>query len=199
VEDPSGARVPNCRVTAKNLDASNQETTVANPAGEYRFASIPSGRYSVEFSAPGFTLAKVETVLVAGASARVDAHLALGGVTEMVVIRGQKPPTPMAPRAAPGERIRVGGMVQVAKLISQPKPDYPALLQQLGVEGSVIIKMIISKNGSVLRPRVVNTVDSRLAKLAMDAVTQWQYQPALLNGEPVETLTTVTLDYQLGQ
>ena len=199
VEDPSGARVPNCRVTARNLDASNQETTVANPAGEYRFASIPSGRYALEFAAPGFTLAKMETVLVAGASARVDARLALGGATESVVIRGQKPPSPAAPRAASAERIRVGGSVQPAKLISQPKPEYPVQLQQLGVEGSVVIKLVISKDGSVLSPRVVNTVDSRLAKLAKDAVTQWRYQPALLNGEPVETLTTVTLEFQLGQ
>ena len=200
VQDPSGARVPNCRVIARNLDASNQEVTTANPAGEYRFASIPSGRYAIEFTAPGFKLAKVETVLVAGAAARVDANLELGSVTENVVIRGQKSPSvrPAAP-AASRERVRVGGMVAAARLITQVKPVYPAELQQLGVEGTVIMKAIISKAGGVLHPIVINTVDTRLAKAAMDAVAQWHYQPALLNGEPVETLTTITLDFQLDQ
>jgi TonB family protein len=200
VQDPSGARVPNCRVTAKNLDGANQETTVVNPAGEYRFASIPSGRYSVEFSTPGFVLAKVEVTLVAGATATVDAHLAIGSVNENVVVHGQKPPAASgALPAAAAQRIRVGGSVTPVRLIRQPKPAYPAELQQLGVEGTVVMKAIISKNGTVLNPTVVNTVDPRLAKAALDAVSQWQYEPALLNGEPVETVTTITLDFQLGQ
>ncbi|SPF48391.1 hypothetical protein SBA4_3900001 [Candidatus Sulfopaludibacter sp. SbA4] len=61
------------------------------------------------------------------------------------------------------------------------------------------MKAIVSKSGSVLSPKVVNTVDPRLAKAALDAVSQWQYQPALLNGEPVETITTITLDFKLDQ
>jgi len=199
VEDPSGARVPNCRVTAKNLDASNQEITVANPAGEYRLTPIPPGRYALEFAAPGFAVAKAQAVLAPGAAARVDAHLELGSVTENVLIRGQKPAATPAPRSATAQRIRVGGMVTPSRLVRQAKPDYPDALQQLGVEGTVVMKAIVSKNGTVLSPMVVNTVDPRLAKLALDAVIQWQYQPALLNGEPVETVTTITLDFQLGQ
>lgn len=198
VQDPSGARVPFCRVTAKNLDGANQETTKANEAGEYQFSSIPSGRYSLEFAAPGFVLSKVEATLVAGAAARVDANLTLGSVTESVVIRGQKSPA-AAPRATATQRIRVGGNVQAARLTSQTKPVYPAELQQLGVQGSVVMAAIISKQGTVLNPVVRNTVDPRLAQLALDAVKQWLYQPALLNGQPVETLTTITLDFQLDQ
>ena len=199
VQDPSGARVPKCRVTAKNLDGPNQETTVANPAGEYQFASIPSGHYALEFAAPGFAAAKTQVVLEAGAAARVDAMLELGAVSESVVIRGQKPAAVPAPRAASAQRIRVGGMVTPARLVSQVKPVYPAELQQLGLEGTVVMKAVISKVGAVLSPKVVNTVDPRLAQAALDAVSQWQYQPALLNGEPVETITTITLDFQLGQ
>jgi len=200
VQDPSGARIPNCRVTAKNLDASNQEVTTAGPAGEYRFASIPSGRYMLEFSTPGFMVAKVEVTLVTGATARVDANLELGSVSENVLVHGQKPSAARpAAAAASQQRIRVGGSVTAVRLISQPRPVYPADLQQLGVEGTVVMKAIVSKSGSVLSPKVVNTVDPRLAKAALDAVSQWQYQPALLNGEPVETITTITLDFKLDQ
>ena len=81
----------------------------------------------------------------------------------------------------------------------QTRPVYPPELQQLGVEGTVILRAIISKDGAVLHPQVVNSVDPRLAKAALDAVAQWQYQPTLLNGEPVETLTTIDVNFQLEQ
>jgi TonB family protein len=200
VSDPSDARVPHCRVTAQNLDGSNQETAITNEAGEYRFASIPAGRYALEFGAPGFGRAKAQAVLVAGASARVDAHLEIGGVSENLVVRGQKPSAVAAPRSSEtAQRIRVGGMVSQVRLVRQPRPVYPPELQQLGVEGTVIISAIVSKDGSVLNPTVRNTVDPRLAAAAIEAVKQWVYQPALLNGEPVEILTTITLEFQLGQ
>ena len=80
----------------------------------------------MEFAAPGFTLAKVESTLVAGATDRVDANLAVGSMSEMVVVRGQKPPTAATPRAAASERIPVGGHVTAARLIQQAKPVYPA-------------------------------------------------------------------------
>src|SRR5450432_2930944 len=60
VKDPSGAMVPKAGVTAKNLDGTNQETAVANAAGEYIFTSIPPGRYALEFRSPGFAVGMVE-------------------------------------------------------------------------------------------------------------------------------------------
>lgn len=201
VTDPSGARIPNCRVIAKNLDSGNQETVTANPAGEYRFATIPSGRYQLEFASAGFAIARKETTLVSAAVARVDAALEVGKISESVVIRGPKPGSAAVPGPIvhASERIRVGGMVSTAKLVRQPKPVYPPELQQLGVEGTVVIDAIISKDGTVLNPTVKNTIDPRLATAALDAVRKWVYQPALLNGEPVEVVTTISLDFQLGQ
>ena len=197
VQDASGARVPNCRVVAKNQDGSNQEMTRANAAGEYQFGSIPSGNYMLEFAAPGFALKRMEATVTSGQAARLDASLEMGTVSEMITVRGQKPPT-VAPRTASApQRIRVGGNVQPVRLLRQTKPQYPADLQQLGIEGTVIIRAVISKDGEVLSPKVVNTVDSRLAQIALDAFRQWRYQPSLLNGEPVETVTTVTIDFTL--
>ena len=94
--------------------------------------------------------------------------------------------------------IRVGGNVQPARIVQQVRPDYPADLQQAGVEGTVLIRAIISKDGNLLSPQVINTeIDSRLAQLALTAVKQWRYQPSLLNGEPVEVMTTVSIDFKL--
>jgi len=62
----------------------------------------------------------------------------------------------------------------------------------------VVIRAVVSTTGELLHPEVINTgVDARLAKSALEAVSQWRYQPSLLNGEPVETATTIKLDFQL--
>ena len=199
VQDPSGSRVVNCQVTAKNLDGKNQEVTKTNAAGEYVFTSIPPGHYALEFSSRGFSRTTVNAVVEAGIPSRVDANLAIGTLTEEVTITAARPgPAPVMPRAETG-RIKIGGNVQAARLIHQAKPVYPDELKQLGIEGTVVIQAIISKNGDVLVPKVVNTVDQRLADAALEAVRQWQYEPTKLNGEPVEMLTTISLTFQLGQ
>ena len=103
-------------------------------------------------------------------------------------------------RSGTPQRIPVGGNVQMARLIRQPRPDYPAELKQLGVTGVVMIQAVISKDGELLNPRVVNTdVDWRLAQSALDAVKQWRYTPTLLNGQPVEVATSVAVAYELDQ
>jgi outer membrane biosynthesis protein TonB len=50
-----------------------------------------------------------------------------------------------------------------------------------------------------MSPQVVNTVDARLVTLALENVARWAFQPALLNGEPVETQTTINIEFKLGQ
>jgi len=96
--------------------------------------------------------------------------------------------------------IRVGGNVQAAKIVRQPRPEYPADLQQAGIEGTVTLKAVISKEGLPISIQTVgNGVDQRLAVAAAKAVAQWRYQPALLNGEPVETMVTIDLSFTLDQ
>jgi TonB family protein len=201
IQDPSGARVPGSSVTAKNLDGTNEEVAVVNPAGEYGFASIPAGRYAIEVRAPGFKPGKKEIVVVAGAASRADVALAIGEISESVTIRGARTaPAAAAPRAmGTPQRIPVGGNVQAAKLLTQTRPDYPADLKQQGVTGTVTIRAIISKNGEPLNPQVISTVHQGLAQAALDAVKTWRYQPTLLNGQPVEVLTTISVAFELDQ
>jgi TonB family protein len=200
VEDPSHARVPNCQVTARNLDGTNQEVTRANAAGEYSFAAIPPGRYTLEFRSAGFKILKRDMLVVeAGKVARTNATLEVGEVSETVVIVGQKPAT-VAPATGWPQRIRVGGNVQATKLVRMARPEYPAELQQLGIQGTVVMRAVVSTTGHLLNLEAINAdVDARLVKTALDAVRLWKYQPTLLNGQPVEVATTITVDFQLGQ
>ena len=91
--------------------------------------------------------------------------------------RRWKPVTP--------QRIRVGGNVQQAKLIRQPKPVYPPLAKQARIQGVVQLSAIIGKDGTIQNLEVVSG-HPLLVQAALEAVKQWVYQPTLLNGEPVE-------------
>ena len=85
-------------------------------------------------------------------------------------------------------------------LLCRAPPQYPADLQQLGIQGAVVMRAVISINGDLLNVVALNSdVDARLVNAALDAVRLWKYQPTLLNGQPVEVVTTITVDFQLGQ
>ena len=105
------------------------------------------------------------------------------------------PPPPLPPKEAP-KRIRVGGQVQQARLISQPRPIYPALAKQARIQGTVQLQAVIAKDGSVLQLDILSG-HPLLLQSAMDAVRQWRYHPVLLNGEPVEVVTTIAVIFTL--
>jgi len=199
VVDPSGAVVPNAAVTLRNLEGKNEEVTTANLAGEFRFTSIPAARYSLQVQSRGFRIFSAEVTVTPGLESRTTARLAIGSMTESVTITGTKPSNAPPPQTTgTPQRIRVGGMVQMSRLVRQPRPIYPYDAQQEGIQGTVHIRAIISKTGDVISATVINTeIDSRLAQSALEEVKQWKYEPTLLNGEPVEIVTTIDVNFVL--
>jgi protein TonB len=117
----------------------------------------------------------------------------IGGATSMVT-PPPPPPPPEAPK--PPQRIRVGGNVQQANLVRQVKPPYPPLARQARIQGAVILEAVINRQGGVEQLRVISG-HPLLVQAAMDAVRQWKYRPTLLNGEPVEVVTTITVNFNL--
>ncbi|MGH9603738.1 MAG: energy transducer TonB [Terriglobales bacterium] len=104
--------------------------------------------------------------------------------------------TPVAvPRIAPS-RVRVSQGVVQGNAISQPKPLYPQMARMARVQGSVVLQAVISKNGNIENLRVVSG-HPMLTQSALDAVRQWRYRPYLLNGEPVEVETQITVNFNL--
>jgi TonB family protein len=196
VYDISGAAVPNATVLFKNADGSNQEMVRTGPAGEYRLATLSAGKYNVEVRAPGFALyQQAGVVLDAGVPGQLDIKLSLGTTSDSIEVVG-KGPRPVS--SGPPRRIRVGGNVQATKLVHMAKPVYPPELQAAGIEGTVLLRAVISVQGNLLGLSVINTsVAPELAKAAMDAVGQWRYTPTLLNGMPVEVATTIAVNFRL--
>jgi len=105
------------------------------------------------------------------------------------------PPPPVSPQEKV-EPIRISVGVQQANLIHQVLPVYPPLARQARVQGVVFLEALISKEGTIESLRVING-HPLLIQAAFDAVHQWRYRPTLLNGEPVEVVTTVTVNFTL--
>jgi TonB family protein len=197
VYDPSGAIIPGATISLKNIGGQNEEVARADAAGRYKLQTVPAGQYLMKVMVPGFATYQKELTLGAGSASAVNVNLSIGEVREAVDIVGKRPQPAMSASATP-QRIRVGGMVQTIKLISKVNPDYPADAQAEGVEGTVMLKAIVSKDGSLLSIKSVsNGIDPRLVRAAMAAVPLWRYQPALLNGEPVEVVTTIDVTFRL--
>ena len=199
VFDPSGARVPGANVIAANPNMKNREVAQTDAAGDFAFHSIPAGRYMLEVRVPGFDVYQQNNITVeGGAPAVVNPKLSIGGLTEKIAVIAAGAPRTQPQANGPPVRIRIGGNVQAAKLTTKVDPIYPADLQVQGVEGTVLLNAVISKEGVPLSVGVRNTaVNQEFADAALDAIRQWRYQPTLLNGEPVEVITTVTVDFRL--
>ena len=194
VYDPSGAVVPDAAVILTNSDNGLKRTTATDQAGRFSIGPLADGKYRLEVDARGFA-AKFRQFRFDGThELHFDIIVDLGWVEENLVVRGKGSPAP--PPAGP-RRVRVGGNAVPAKLVYQVKPEYPEELRSRGIVGDVILHAVISKEGTVLSPTSVSSPDPQLTEAAIFAVRQWRYQPSLLNGEPVETTTTITLNFQL--
>ena len=99
------------------------------------------------------------------------------------------------PVAKSGPR-RVGGDVQAAKLIHQVRPAYPPLAKQARIQGTVRLQAVIARDGSI-QNLVLASGHPLLVPSAMDAVRQWRYSPTTLNGETVEVLTQIDVNFTL--
>ena len=201
VTDPSGAVVPNATIKATNVDLNTTDTAYSRADGSYAFANLAPGHYSLSVMVPGFAVFRAESLDVsAGKTIQVSARLNVGSVKQTVEVGGRGTPRPEASQSATPARLRVGGMVQAANLISQTRPVYPPDLMAEGVEGTVKLQAIIGKDGTIQSlSSISGSVNQGLVSAAMDAVKQWRYKPTLLNGEPIEVMTTIDINFTLTQ
>jgi protein TonB len=131
---------------------------------------------------------------VAGGMAGGSVGGVLGGIIGGVPSAAPPPPPP--PKPLTPQRIRVGGNVQAANLITKITPPYPPLAKQARIQGTVELSAIIGKDGRVQDLKVVRG-HPLLVQSALEAVKNWIYRPTMLNGEPVEVSTTIDVNFTL--
>jgi TonB family protein len=118
------------------------------------------------------------------------------------ITEGRRTPPPVepphiAPPAQPEKRpVKVSEGVLQAQLVSRIEPRYPLLALQTRQTGTVVLHAIISRDGRINALEVVSG-SPFFVQAVLDAVRQWRYRPTMLNGEPVEIDTTITVIFQL--
>jgi protein TonB len=139
-----------------------------------------TGREGDPAPTPGRMIPGVES----GPSSGID------GIGNMAVV--QLPPPPPEPVAP----IRLhSGMKAPVKVVDVP-PIYPAISRNAHIQGVVILEAVLDAKGHVESVRVLRSVPT-LDQAAVDAVQQWRFTPALLNGQPVPVVMTVTVNFTL--
>ena len=83
-------------------------------------------------------------------------------------------------------------------LVKKLTPVYPEMAKRLREQGTVVVGATIGIDGKIHGAEVVIAPSELLGAAALDAVSHWEYKPYLLNGEPVEVETTVTVTFSLG-
>ena len=104
----------------------------------------------------------------------------------------------IAPKFVPAtpQRVRISQGVTKGLLIHRIEPPYPPLARAARVQGDVVLKAIIDRNGDIQDLQLI-TGHPMLVPAAIAAVKQWRYKPYLLNGQPVEVETTITVIFTL--
>jgi protein TonB len=122
-----------------------------------------------------------------------------GGSTETNGIFGgtgtAAPPIPQRPEVAHAFRVSV---MMEGSLIRRVEPQYPVICKTAGIQGSVVLAAVISREGTIEQLQVVSG-HPLLVQSALRAVREWRYRPYVLNGAPVEVDTQITVTFILNK
>ena len=102
---------------------------------------------------------------------------------------------PIRSSVRPPQRVSV---MMEGLLIHRVEPAYPPLAKAARIQGTVQLQAIISKNGAIQNLQVLSG-HPMLVTAAVEAVRQWRYRPYILNGDPVEVETQITVNFVLSR
>jgi protein TonB len=174
--------------------AASAVTTVPTPTDTSKSISIPAAMHMTQKTPPppagttGGVVGGVPDGLVGGFPGGVLTEVLNG--THSVPVLAKTSPTP--------KRMRIASRVAEANLIHDVAPTYPPEAGRARIEGTVVLLAVIAKDGTVRDVRVESGLPV-LAQAAIDAVKQWRYKPYLLNGEPIEVDSQITINFTLSR
>jgi TonB family protein len=118
----------------------------------------------------------------------IDAHEPNSGADTLPTVAISSHQQPAAP-------LPVGGDVHQAQLIKSVPPVYPAVAKAQHISGSVQVDALIDSSGNVAELKIISG-PSLLHRAAVDAVKQWKYKPAMLDGQPTSMHLVVTVQFR---
>ncbi len=166
-------------------DAAKPSASTANKAPETKAAAAPiviKSGHSQTVAKPAPTPDAPSITGIAAADSGGSLPNLMGG--------DSRAPAPVL------QTLNVSQGVSRGLLVKKTQPVYPASAMQMHIEGTVELQATISKSGGISGVKIISG-DARLARAAVDAVKQWKYKPYLLNGEPIEIQTQITMNFTL--
>lgn len=101
------------------------------------------------------------------------------------------------PPSEPEGPIHVGGDVRAPVKTYWPQPAYTEIARKARVQGVVIVQAIVDKNGTVQDVKILKGLPMGLDKAAVDSIKTWKFEPATLNGKPVDVYFNLTVNFTL--
>ncbi len=118
------------------------------------------------------------------------------GVQEFpILLSGNRPALPAPPPKLTRPTFRTSSMLE-GSLVRRVQPDYPPLARTARIQGEVVLLATINRQGMIENLRVLRG-HPMLVAAAIEAVKQWRYRPYILNGEPIEVETEITVNFTL--
>lgn len=180
--------------------AGSSATTVPAPVSTLtpRAVSIPKPTHEMQESTPVPPAVPVASTsgVVGGVPGGLVGGAPIGAVSEVLGSTRSVPVPAKTPDVVPAKRIRVAARVVEANLIHDVTPQYPPEAGRARIEGTVVLLATIGTDGSVKDVRIESGLPI-LAQAAIEAVKQWRYKPYLIDGEPVEVDSRITINFNL--
>jgi protein TonB len=111
-------------------------------------------------------------------------------------VRKLKPETPAWKPSYPGT-VSVGNGVMPPKVKSRVQPEYNSIARSAGISGTVLLEAIVRKTGQIEIVRVIRPLGYGLEENAADALSQWVFEPGSRNGQPVDVVLYVEVNFNL--
>ncbi len=191
---------------------SAQESSASGTPSDAQEITLNSAPASAKASKPASTTPKEDVaeaepapLVVKGGKVSSKAKAPAAADVAAPSLAGIAPGTTPTPNFVPNttpafkpvlQSLNISQGVSQGLLIKKVAPSYPTAAQRMRIEGTVELLATISKDGAITHVKVLSG-DAQLTKAATDAVKQWKYKPYLLNGEPVEIQTQITVNFKL--
>jgi TonB family protein len=205
VADQVGRPMKDVRLVLSNAAAQTKHEVKSDESGRYEFVGISAGTYDLTFELAGMASLKREGLsLIGGQSVQVNGVMKIGSIVETITVTSTPDSRPRvvgytgarpAEKPDPCAQSPLGGCIRPPVKIKDVRPLFP-LGVAAGSGGVVILEGRIDANGYVTDVKVLRPLEPAFASAAIEAVSGWEFFPTHLDGQPIDTNMTVTVNFK---
>jgi TonB family protein len=204
VSDPSGRPLADATLRLAPSNGGETAETRSDANGNFQFAQLPAGEYMLSVRYPGFSASRQRMQLSSGGTT-IELQVQIGTLQETITVAGASQFTRVvtedrnntaAPACSPS---LTGGQLTPPMKVRDVRPRYRQEWLDAGLQGVILMKATIGRDGKVRGVDVISPVNAELEDEAMAAVGQWEFSPTYLNCEPVEVQMYVTVQFKAAQ